>query len=320
MAYEYLTQYNSPNFGYPRGTKGQNSVDEIIIHHWGADGQSFMGVVNWLCRQGGDSSAHFVVEHSRVACVIDHGDSAWHSGNYYVNNHSIGIECRPEMSEGDLETLCELVASLYIIYGILPIRGHKDVVPTACPGKYYDKLGYIKQKAIEIMNGASSKEVPSTPVAKGRKTASELAQEVLAGMWGNGEERKNNLSKAGYNFDEIQSKVNELCGVSSTPYTPSKTVTQLAQEVIRGDWGIGSDRASRLTNAGYNYGEVQAEVNRLLGLTSGITYTSNSTDLTEIARAVIRGDYGNGEERYARLKSYGYDPDAVQRRVNELLR
>ena len=41
--------------------------------------------------------------------------------------------------------------------------------------------------------------------------------------------------------------------------------------------------------------------------------------LDEVARAVIRGDYGNGAERAQRLKAEGYDPEAVQARVNELL-
>lgn len=44
-----------------------------------------------------------------------------------------------------------------------------------------------------------------------------------------------------------------------------KSVTELAQEVLRGDWGNGADRYNRLTAAGYSYDAVQAEVNRLLG-------------------------------------------------------
>lgn len=39
------------------------------------------------------------------------------------------------------------------------------------------------------------------------------ALEVLSGMYGNGEERKERLEKAGYNYDEVQSCVNELCSI-----------------------------------------------------------------------------------------------------------
>ena len=39
-----------------------------------------------------------------------------------------------------------------------------------------------------------------------------------------------------------------------------------------------------------------------------------------IAREVIRGDWGNGDERKKKLTAAGYDYSAVQKRVNELLR
>lgn len=42
--------------------------------------------------------------------------------------------------------------------------------------------------------------------------------------------------------------------------------------------------------------------------------------IDELAREVIRGDWGNGEERRRRLTEAGYDYNAVQKRVNELLR
>lgn len=41
------------------------------------------------------------------------------------------------------------------------------------------------------------------------KSIDEIVQEVIDGKWGNGEDRKNNLTNAGYNYDEIQAKVNE---------------------------------------------------------------------------------------------------------------
>ena len=41
--------------------------------------------------------------------------------------------------------------------------------------------------------------------------------------------------------------------------------------------------------------------------------------LDEIAREVIRGDWGNGAEREKRLTAAGYDADAVQTRVNQLM-
>lgn len=37
-----------------------------------------------------------------------------------------------------------------------------------------------------------------------------LALEVIAGMWGNGEERKQKLESAGYDYNKVQKCVNEL--------------------------------------------------------------------------------------------------------------
>lgn len=37
-----------------------------------------------------------------------------------------------------------------------------------------------------------------------------IAQEILAGMWGNGTERRERLTKAGYDYEKVQSIVNAL--------------------------------------------------------------------------------------------------------------
>ena len=42
------------------------------------------------------------------------------------------------------------------------------------------------------------------------ETFKEIAKEVIRGNWGNGQERKDKLAAAGYNYDEVQAKVNEL--------------------------------------------------------------------------------------------------------------
>lgn len=45
---------------------------------------------------------------------------------------------------------------------------------------------------------------------------------------------------------------------------PTKSVTELAREVLDGLWGNGEDRKRKLTEAGYDYDAIQAEVNYLL--------------------------------------------------------
>ncbi len=92
-----------------------------------------------------------------------------------------------------------------------------------------------------------------------KKTVETLADEVIKGLWGNGEERKRRLTASGYSYDAVQKKVNERLSVK-----PKKSINTLAREVIHGDWGNGNERKNRLTKAGYNYDAVQKRVNELL--------------------------------------------------------
>lgn len=74
---------------------------------------------------------------------------------------------------------------------------------------------------------------------------------------------------------------------ASAPITPAKTVDELAQEVLDGKWGNGTDRKERLTAAGYDYSAVQAKVNALVKAKSdsAVFYTVKSGDtLSSIAQ------------------------------------
>lgn len=71
------------------------------------------------------------------------------------------------------------------------------------------------------------------------------------------------------------------------PATPAKTVDELAQEVLDGKWGNGTDRKEHLTAAGYDYSAVQAKVNKLVKKQKAdpVYYTVKSGDtLSSIAR------------------------------------
>ena len=116
------------------------------------------------------------------------------------------------------------------------------------------------------MNGFS-KTVPTvkpTPAPKpAKKTVEQIAREVIAGDWGAGEERRKRLTAAGYDYDAVQNKVNEIL-YGTKPQPAKKSIDQIAREVIRGDWGAGEERRKRLTAAGYDYDAVQKRVNEIL--------------------------------------------------------
>ena len=52
--------------------------------------------------------------------------------------------------------------------------------------------------------------VEETPKTSSTKSVDEIAKEVIRGDWGNGEERKQKLTAAGYDYSVIQKKVNEI--------------------------------------------------------------------------------------------------------------
>ncbi|MEI2987506.1 MAG: hypothetical protein V8T22_00345 [Oscillospiraceae bacterium] len=61
--------------------------------------------------------------------------------------------------------------------------------------------------------------------------------------------------KAGYTvFDSSGKQV----------YSAKKSVDEVTREVIQGKWGNGAERKKRLTDAGYDYNEVQKKVNTIL--------------------------------------------------------
>lgn len=88
-----------------------------------------------------------------------------------------------------------------------------------------------------------------------------IAREVIAGYWGNGEERKEKLNNAGYDYHEVQALVNALLSGAVL-----KSNEEIAREVIAGKWGNGAERVEKLTEAGYHYGDVQEIVNEMLGV------------------------------------------------------
>jgi len=104
-----------------------------------------------------------------------------------------------------------------------------------------------------------AEESSATPSAT--KSVTEIAKEVIAGKWGNGDERKKKLTAAGYDYATVQKKVNELLSGSGTA---TKSVTEIAKEVTAGKWGNGDERKKKLTAAGYDYAAVQKKVNELL--------------------------------------------------------
>lgn len=105
-------------------------------------------------------------------------------------------------------------------------------------------------------------------------------------------------------------------------YTPNlKSNEEICAEVWAGKWGTGADRVYRLSQAGYNPNTIQDMVNRGIGKNGSTSASSNpspSKSAVDVAREIwTKGGWGTGNDRRNRLKAAGYNPDEVQRYINE---
>ena len=83
--------------------------------------------------------------------------------------------------------------------------------------------GYGVPKFEEVSSG-------SNVLDTSKKSVEEIAKEVIAGKWSTGSERKKRLTEAGYDYEEVRIKVNELLGVYYPKYTGS---SKKVDEVLR---------------------------------------------------------------------------------------
>ena len=93
------------------------------------------------------------------------------------------------------------------------------------------------------------------------KSVDEVANEVLSGLWGNGTARKDALTVAGYDYEEVQKKVNEI--VESQH---KEKILHAACRTILGEYGTGVARRTAIESLGLSYEEVQKLVNMIVGI------------------------------------------------------
>jgi lysozyme len=83
------------------------------------------------------------------------------------------------------------------------------------------------------------------------------------------------------NIEGINGRVDmNECYLEFGPVEITKSVDELAHEVINGVWGTGEERKARLTDAGYDYTSIQKRVNEILksATPSSVVYTVKKGD------------------------------------------
>lgn len=166
--------------------------------------------------------------------------------------------------------------------------------------------------AYAAVNG-KAQPAPSKPAQSASVNIADLATRTIRGEFGNGAQRQAAL---GSNYSAVMAEVNRRLGASGST---RKSVEQIATEVIAGQWGNDPQRSQKLRAAGYDPSAVQKIVNQRMGAGAAPAKASVDTVARQIVRGGAANPWGNEPQRSARLRAAGYDPAAVQRRVNQLM-
>lgn len=282
----------SPNCNKPRN----NKISKITIHHT-AGTASVDAYLRSFEREERQASSNYIVGGKEVGLCVEECNRAWTSSSPENDNMAVTIETVNDggadtdwhVSDETLDTLIKLCIDICQRNGIRELNFTGDASGNLTMHRYF--------------------------------AATSCPGPYLA-------------SKFQYIADTVNAALRGEEYVPSTPETPEeapssgdKSIDELVLEVIRGVWGNGAERRERLESAGYNYAEVQAAVDAYYSKpdedATPIPPSGDETTkltLDEIVAAVIRGDYGNGDERKARLEEDGYNYAEVQAAVNEAIR
>ena len=131
--------------------RGGNKITKIFVHHMAG---------NLTVKQCGSvfdnrqASAHYGVNGFAIGQYVDEKDTAWHCGNFYWNQRSIGIELANDggagsnwhVSDKTISTAINLIADICKRNGIKKLNYtgdmsgnlcmHRWVASTSCPGPY----------------------------------------------------------------------------------------------------------------------------------------------------------------------------------------
>nr|DAZ28804.1 MAG TPA: peptidoglycan hydrolase [Caudoviricetes sp.] len=229
-----------------------------------------------------DVRVHYYVDNVCAWQNLPLSLSGWHAadGSGNGNRKTIAIECIMSSAYNSTDKKSEdncarLAAALLKKYGLdinhlyththwLNVRDGKsgtvDYLNTTrnpykmCPAYILTHWAEFKKKVQAYMNVGSSTPATSSPkqLYRVRKSWSDAKSQI--GAFSSLENAKK-ACKAGYAvFDSNGKQV----------YPTKKSIDEVAREVIQGKWGNGAERKKRLTNAGYDYNEVQKKVNQMI--------------------------------------------------------
>lgn len=298
----------SPNKNSPRNHK----IDTITIHC--VVGQlsveALGNVFAPVSRQA--SSNYGVGPDGRIGMYVEEKDRSWCSSNPENDHRAITIEVASDtthpyaITDAAYRATVDLCADICKRNGIKELKWkadkslvgqvdkqnmtvHRWFAKKACPGDYiYNRLGQIANEVNAKLNGSTSNSGSESSATLYRVQTGAFSNKT------NAEAMQKRVKAAGFDTYMVQS--GSLYKIQVGAYSNKTNAEAMAK---------------KLEAAGFD---------TYITTEGGSAVSSSSKkSIDEIAREVIKGLWGNGQDRKTRLEKAGYDYDAVQDRVNELL-
>ena len=244
----------------------------------------------------------------RVGMYVEEKNRSWCTSSNANDQRAVTIECASDtthpyaMKDAVYETLINLCTDICRRNGKtkliwisdketalnytpasneMQLTVHRWFANKSCPGDWlFSRLGDVASRVTANLNGESA----DTPTTTTYPSVPFLVKVLVSDLNYRSEPSMNGTvkgqtGKGTFTIVEVKDDWGRLksgvgwiylgnasdCTIAGSAKTTTKSIDELAREVIQGKWGNGQDRKKRLTAAGYDYYAVQNRVNQMLG-------------------------------------------------------
>lgn len=289
----------SPNRTSPRNHK----IDTVTIHCVvGQCSVETLG--NIFAPTSRQASCNYGIgADGRIGMYCEEKDRSWCSSNAANDNRAITIEVASDTKHPYAVNAKAYAALIDLLVDICKRNGiprlvwstskadrvnhkngcnmtvHRDYANKSCPGEYlYSRHAQIASEVNKRLGSTDTRPQPEkvlyrvqTGAFRNKAGAEALLQQVKAKGFDTYMVKVNGLYKVQVGaFAQKSNAIAMAAKLKAAGFSTyvvsggSKSVEEIAREVLQGKWGNGADRKARLEAAGYDYAEVQAKVNTLV--------------------------------------------------------
>lgn len=318
MAYTNSSLVSYTKLSPNHSGKRTHSIDRITPHCvvGQLSAESICGCFTSTSRQA--SCNYGIGTDGRVSLCVEEKNRSWCSSSSANDQRAVTIECASDKTEpyamnskvyDSLVRLCTDICkrngkkrllwlgskSKALNYSpksdemILTV--HRWFANKSCPGDWlYLRLDDLAEKVTKNLSGTTT----STTTTATKKDTLYRVQVGAYSVKNNDDVQLKKVKAAG--FDTYMVKVGGLYKIQVGAYSKKENAEAMQKKLkAKGfDSFITTESGSAVT-------------------------TTSKKSIETIAYEVIRGDWGNGADRKKKLEAAGYDYDAVQKKVNELL-